>query len=107
MPRSSLQCKSPSPVCRRIVGEKTERTGFEPVDQLLTGHVFSKDAHSTTLPPLPAGDGSLHRPYCNLQEWPQRLAALEFLWTREFLNGILSDVGITCKEPPESPRGNA
>ena len=31
---------------------KTERTGFEPVDQLLTGHVFSKDAHSTTLPPL-------------------------------------------------------
>ncbi len=22
------------------------------MDQLLTGHVFSKDAHSTTLPPL-------------------------------------------------------
>ncbi len=34
---------------------KAERTGFEPVDQLLTGHVFSKDAHSTTLPPLRNG----------------------------------------------------
>ena len=31
---------------------KTERAGFEPAVQLLTGHVFSKDAHSTTLPPL-------------------------------------------------------
>ncbi|NBT65080.1 MAG: M20/M25/M40 family metallo-hydrolase, partial [Betaproteobacteria bacterium] len=26
--------------------------GFEPAVQLLTGHVFSKDAHSTALPPL-------------------------------------------------------
>ncbi len=32
--------------------EQTERAGFEPAVQLLTGHVFSKDAHSTTLPPL-------------------------------------------------------
>lgn len=32
--------------------QPTERAGFEPAVQLLTGHVFSKDAHSTTLPPL-------------------------------------------------------
>ena len=31
---------------------QTERAGFEPAVQLLTGHVFSKDAHSTALPPL-------------------------------------------------------
>ena len=40
---------------------KTERTGFEPVDQLLTGHVFSKDAHSTTLPPLLDGKTRYYR----------------------------------------------
>jgi hypothetical protein len=45
---------------QRKLGQKSaERTGFEPVDQLLTGHVFSKDAHSTTLPPLRWA--SLHR----------------------------------------------
>ena len=45
-------------MCCRL---KTERTGFEPVDQLLTGHVFSKDAHSTTLPPLLNGKTRYYR----------------------------------------------
>lgn len=38
-----------------------ERAGFEPAVQLLTGHVFSKDAHSTTLPPLRTGENSRGR----------------------------------------------
>ena len=37
---------------RIAVLRPTERAGFEPAVQLLTGHVFSKDAHSTALPPL-------------------------------------------------------
>ena len=32
-----------------------ERTGFEPVEELITPHRFSKPAHSTTLPPLQRG----------------------------------------------------
>ncbi len=43
-------------LCETLRNQPAERTGFEPVDQLLTGHVFSKDAHSTTLPPLPRSD---------------------------------------------------
>ena len=35
-----------------------ERTGFEPVEELLAPHRFSKPAHSTTLP-------SLHIPIIN------------------------------------------
>ena len=31
------------------------------MDQLLTGHVFSKDAHSTTLPPLLDGKTRYYR----------------------------------------------
>ena len=43
-----------SPATRRETprNQRAERAGFEPAVQLLTGHVFSKDAHSTTLPPL-------------------------------------------------------
>ena len=40
---------------------QTERAGFEPAVQLLTGHVFSKDAHSTTLPPLRTRENSRGR----------------------------------------------
>ena len=44
--------RSPAARCETLQNQRAERAGFEPAVQLLTGHVFSKDAHSTTLPPL-------------------------------------------------------
>ena len=40
-----------------------ERTGFEPVEELLAPHRFSKPAHSTTLPSL-LSEGRTYRSSC-------------------------------------------